>query len=192
MGATVLPTLDEIEPSAFLPSSRSIAFRRATWQAAGGYPEWLDYGEDLVFDLALRAGGWRCVFVPAATVFFRPRSTLQAFWTQYYRYARGDGKANLWPKRHAVRYAMYAAGLTALALGARHGGRGLLLAGLVLTPAGLAYCWRPYARLLPYLATLTPREAGLALALVPVIRLVGDLAKMMGYPAGCWWRRRRG
>ena len=55
MGATVLPTLDDIAPATFLPSSRSIAFRRMAWAAAGGYPEWLDYCEDLVFDFALRA-----------------------------------------------------------------------------------------------------------------------------------------
>jgi hypothetical protein len=29
-----------------------------------------------------------------------------------------------------------------------------------------------------------------ALALVPVIRAVGDLAKMIGYPVGLTWRRR--
>jgi len=31
----------------------------------------------------------------------------------------------------------------------------------------------------------------LMLALVPVIRLVGDAAKMAGYPAGWVWRIRR-
>ncbi|MEZ4683451.1 MAG: hypothetical protein R2932_55510, partial [Caldilineaceae bacterium] len=30
-----------------------------------------------------------------------------------------------------------------------------------------------------------------AAALVPVIRLVGDAAKMVGYPVGLWWRWRR-
>ena len=43
MGATVLPLRDEIDPATFLPSSRSVAFRKAAWQAVGGYPEWIDY-----------------------------------------------------------------------------------------------------------------------------------------------------
>jgi RNA polymerase-binding transcription factor DksA len=30
-----------------------------------------------------------------------------------------------------------------------------------------------------------------ALAWVPVIRLVGDVAKMLGYPVGVWWRMRQ-
>jgi len=54
LGATVLPTLEEIDPEKFLPSSRSVAFTKSAWQAVGGYPEWLDYSEDLIFDLALR------------------------------------------------------------------------------------------------------------------------------------------
>jgi glycosyltransferase involved in cell wall biosynthesis len=43
MGATVLPSLEEIDGEQFLPSSRSIAFRKEAWRAVGGYPEWLDY-----------------------------------------------------------------------------------------------------------------------------------------------------
>ena len=53
MGATVLPQLGEIQPETFLPSSRSVAFTKAAWQSVGGYPEWLDFCEDLVFDFAL-------------------------------------------------------------------------------------------------------------------------------------------
>jgi hypothetical protein len=29
-------------------------------------------------------------------------------------------------------------------------------------------------------------------ALVPIIRLTGDVAKMIGYPVGVWWRLRHG
>jgi glycosyltransferase involved in cell wall biosynthesis len=191
MGATALPALNEIDDAAFLPSSRSIAFTRAAWAAAGGYPEWLDYCEDLVFDLALRASGQRIAFVPAAAVRFRPRTSLPAFWRQYYRYARGDGKADLWLKRHLIRYGVYGGALAALTLGGRWGWRGLMLAAVLLTPGAAAYLWRPYARLLPYLRGLGWRGGLQAVALVPIIRLVGDLAKMAGYPVGVLWRVRR-
>jgi len=107
MGATVLPSLREVKPEQFLPSSRSVAFRRAAWEAIGGYPEWLDYCEDLVFDLRLREFYGPAAFAPEAKVYFRPRSSLWAFFKQYYRYARGDGKADLWRKRHAIRYLTY-------------------------------------------------------------------------------------
>jgi hypothetical protein len=50
---------------------------------------------------------------------------------------------------------------------------------------------RPYARLLPALGLLSPRDRARALLLVPLIRASGDCAKMAGYPVGLWWRWRR-
>jgi glycosyltransferase involved in cell wall biosynthesis len=183
MGATVLPQLSDVNPDHFLPSSRSVAFSRAAWQAAGGYPEWLDYCEDLVFDLALRRAGCRFAFAPKAVAYFRPRSSLRAFFVQYYRYARGDGKADLWRKRHAIRYATYIAAPLAFLLGLRYN---VLLVGLVV--AALAYLRRPYRRLWPHLGQWGLGEQLYAIALVPAIRFLGDIAKMAGYPVGVWWR----
>ena len=54
MGSTVLPSLARSNPETFLPSSRSVAFLKEAWESGGGYPEWLDYCEDLIFDLNLR------------------------------------------------------------------------------------------------------------------------------------------
>ena len=185
MGATVLPDLADVDPATFLPSSRSVAFTRQAWRRVGGYPEWLDYCEDLVFDLRLRAAGCRFAFAPRAVAHFRPRSSLGAFFRQYYRYARGDGKADLWRKRHAIRYATYLLGVPAL-LGLVVVQSPLwLAAGLA---AALAYCRRPVQRLWPRLASYGPADRLMALALVPVIRVIGDVAKMLGYPAGLWWR----
>lgn len=186
MGATVLPARDDVDQATFLPSSRSIAFHREAWVRVGGYPEWLDYCEDLIFDLRLREAGLRIVFAPEAIAHFRPRGTLRAFWHQYFRYARGDGKAGLFARRHAIRYATYAALPVALLLARRRPALRPLLAC-----AGFGYIRRPYARLLPWLDTLTHAERAAALAYVPLIRLVGDLAKMAGYPVGLRWRWRR-
>ncbi len=111
MGATVLPRLEAITPESFLPSSRSVAFLKSAWQAAEGYPEWLDYCEDLIFDFRLRDETGPFAFAPQAVAWFRPRGTLRAFYKQYYQYARGDGKADLWRKRHAIRYLTYLVGL---------------------------------------------------------------------------------
>ena len=53
--------------------SRSVAFTKGAWRRAGGYPEWLDYCEDVVFDLKLRQKFGPFLFVPEAVVHFRPR-----------------------------------------------------------------------------------------------------------------------
>jgi cellulose synthase/poly-beta-1,6-N-acetylglucosamine synthase-like glycosyltransferase len=185
MGATVLPAREDITPATFLPSSRSVAFRKAVWAAVGGYPEWLDYCEDLVFDLALQEHGVRSAFAPEAVVRFRPRHTLRAYWHQYFRYARGDGKAHLWTKRHALRYVTYAALVGLIALRKR----GRWLWPVAVAGAGI-YVRRPYARLADTLPSLMPAQRLAAVAAVPVIRAVGDVAKMCGYPVGVLWRIR--
>ncbi|MFQ6100044.1 MAG: glycosyltransferase [Anaerolineae bacterium] len=188
MGATVLPELRDINPAHFLPSSRSVAFRKSVWEAVGGYPEWLDYCEDLVFDFRLRARFGPFVFAPEALVYFRPRSSLRAFFAQYYRYARGDGKASLWPRRHAIRYLTY---LVAAPL--------IAAAGVLVSPwwwalyliaiAGMFWVgWRRLARTWGHLSLARKLQAALW---VPVIRVTGDVAKMIGYPVGVWWRWRR-
>ncbi len=187
MGAAVLPRAEDINPRQFLPSSRSIAFRKAAWQAVGGYPEWLDYCEDLIFDFRLRDRYGPFSFVPSAVVYFRPRSTLRAFWTQYYRYARGDGKADLWRKRHAIRYLTYlVAGPLLVGLGLMHS----LWWWALLAVGGLGYCWTPYRRLWPALAGFGWLDRLKAVLWVPIIRVVGDGAKMVGYPVGVGWRLR--
>ena len=191
MGATVLPAPEDIDPSTFLPSSRSVAFRKAAWREVGGYPEWLDYSEDLVFDIALRDAGKQFAFAPGAVAHFRPRGDLCAFYGQYYRYARGDGKANLWLKRHAARYATYTLGPAIAAWSFLHRGSLPGKAGLLAVfLAAAAYCRRPYMRLFPMLRGLPATSVLYALALVPIIRLTGDIAKMLGYPVGVLWRLR--
>jgi glycosyltransferase involved in cell wall biosynthesis len=187
MGATVLPIANEIKPGRFMPSSRSAAFRKTAWGAIGGYPEWLDYGEDLVFDFRIAARSRPFHFAPKAVVHFRPRSSLPAFWRQYFLYARGDGKADLFPRRHMIRYLTYFAALPILLAAA------LLISPtwwLALIPGAAFMVSRPYVRLVRQWNDLGAVGKLIAALWVPVIRLVGDLAKMVGYPAGRLWRLR--
>lgn len=185
LAATTLPALREIRPQTFLPSSRSVAFRKAAWAYVHGYPEWLDYCEDLVFDFSLRAAGFRFAFAPKAIVFFRPRPSLGQFFRQYYLYARGDGKANLWFKRHLIRYTAYLVVLPLslwLVLSAPPVSLAIWLLGAVAMFA------TPYRRLLELWGNLGLGAKLAALAYVPLIRFTGDVAKMIGYPVGVWWR----
>lgn len=195
MAATVLPLVTEIDPAKFLPSSRSVAFAKAAWAKAGGYPEWLDYCEDLIFDFKINAQrpATQSAFVwaPSAAVYFRPRATLRAFWTQYYRYARGDGKADLWRKRQLVRYLTYLVVLPALVGHAGWGCFARWLGWLGLAIGVIVYCGRPWQRLGALAGGLTWRQQLGAYLWVPLIRLVGDVAKLVGYPVGCWWRYQR-
>ena len=187
LGATVLPELKEITPARFLPSSRSVAFRRGAWAAVGGYPEWIDYCEDLIFDFRLRALYGPFVFAPDALVLFRPRPSLRAFFVQYYCYARGDGKADLWRRRHAIRYLSYLVAGPLIAVA------GALLSHWwwMLYPVAMTgMLWVSWHRLARLWGDLTLAEKVQAALWVPVIRVAGDVAKMMGWPVGVWWRWR--
>ena len=190
LGAATLPLQDEIKAETFLPSSRSIAFRKSAATKIAGYPEWLDYCEDLVFDLRFRSMHGPFAFAPAALVYFRPRPSIGVFYRQYFLYARGDGKADLWFKRHAIRYAAY--WLLAPSI---------FFLGALIEP----YCWGLYLpgaayhlyqpfRRLPAILRPWPGKSLVAwiycILMIPLIRLVGDIAKMHGYPAGWLWRWR--
>lgn len=88
------PTLASIHLETFLPSSRSVAFRKTAWEAVGGYPEWLTKtAEDTLFDHQVRRHGFRQVFMPKAIVFWEPRPTLADLWRQYASYGFGDAEA---------------------------------------------------------------------------------------------------
>ena len=187
LAATTLPALADIDPDRFLPSSRSIAFLRSAWAAVGGYPEWLDYCEDLVLDFALQERSYRFQFVPQAVAYFRPRGSLLAFFRQYYQYARGDGKAALWSARHAVRYASY---LVALPLTLILGMANHALWFVVPLAGGTVCLYTPYRRLADVVMGLSILEVLKAILWVPIIRVTGDAAKMLGYPVGRLWRWR--
>lgn len=179
LGATNYREADEIDPERFLPFGKSCAFQRDAWADVGGYPEWASHCEDILFALALKNHGARFAFAPEAIVWFRPRGSLRAFARQYYFYSRGDGVAGLWGTRHAVRYATYA-GAAGITLASRRYPwmALLLLAGI------LAYCRAPFRRLRLRAPGLNALDLARAAALIPIIRVVGDLAKMAGYPVG--------
>jgi glycosyltransferase involved in cell wall biosynthesis len=181
-GAIAVPDEAEVREDRFMPSARSVAFRREALERAGGYPEWLDVGEDMFVDHRWRALGLAMRLAPRAVVLWPMRPDLPSLWRQYFRYARGDALAGMHPHRHAVRFAAY--GALALALAAR---RPLPLA--LLAGAGAAYAARRVRRALR--RTEGPLGRAGALLGVPALMAVVDLAKMAGYLWGLIERGRR-
>jgi glycosyltransferase involved in cell wall biosynthesis len=89
------------ESAAYLPSSRSVAFRKEVWAAVRGYPTELTFaGEDTLFDLRVQAAGYSFYQAPRAIVRWPVRRSLPTFLRMAFRYGRGDGEANL--NRRAV------------------------------------------------------------------------------------------
>jgi glycosyltransferase involved in cell wall biosynthesis len=75
----------------FLPSSRSIAFRKPVWEKVGGYPETSLTAEDTLFILRLREVGIRITCVPEALVRWRMKRSIGDFIRLVYGYGFGDG-----------------------------------------------------------------------------------------------------
>ena len=83
---------DQFDSKTFLPSSRSIAFTKKAWKKVGGYPENLDYCEDLVFAQKLK-DQTKMVTVKSALVEWDQVDSLYQFFKQTKNYAIGDVQA---------------------------------------------------------------------------------------------------
>lgn len=145
MAAYFAPPAALLEARHFLPSGRSVAFRKDVWAAVGGFPEWLTLaGEDTLFDVALKRRRARWAFVPEASVGWHPRETIVELFRQVRAHARGDGEAGLFPDRY-LRHIRRAAGAAlaallaiACAVGAAATGRSVWWLGAAAALAGLA------------------------------------------------------
>ncbi|MGH2685516.1 MAG: glycosyltransferase, partial [Actinomycetota bacterium] len=174
---------NEIRADRYLPSARSVAFRRDAFETAGGYPEWLSIGEDMLLNHRWRALGLRMQLAEGAVVYRRPRSDLRGYLTQFFRYAEGDALGGMHARRHAARFAAYGG----LALAMLSSGRApKVLAAL----GGAAYAARPIRRAFRLLPSARDRAA--ASVAVPLLMGVTDVAKMTGYVAGRLRRRGQG
>ncbi|MBP7936784.1 MAG: glycosyltransferase [Phycisphaerae bacterium] len=80
----------------FLPSSRSIAYRKSVWELLGGYPEDLRYaGDDTVFAKQIYASGLRIALAPEAMAFWRRPGCWGKYLKEAFNYGRGNGEAGL-------------------------------------------------------------------------------------------------
>jgi hypothetical protein len=171
-----LPDAAEVDPDRFMPSSRSVAFRREVWEKAGGYPEWLPIGEDMYFNFRVLETGARRRFAPEALVRWRLRPDLRSTMRQYFRYGEGDGRAGMYPRRHALRFATYAGAAALLGLSTRRPALG------VLVPLAVGVRMRPAYR--RAFQRLDRTEAALSVVALPALELLIDLSKMAGYVSG--------
>lgn len=73
----------------YLPSSRSIAFSKTAWEKVGGYPDHLNYCEDLVFAQNLKKHT-KMTTEPKALVEWEVSENLWQFSQKLRHYAQGD------------------------------------------------------------------------------------------------------
>jgi glycosyltransferase involved in cell wall biosynthesis len=130
------PVLEQVNPKDFLPSSRSIAFRKAVWQDVGGYPEWLTLtGEDTYFAMELKRCTSRWAFVPEAVVEWLAPKEIFPYWKKQYLWSLGDGESGVNAKNYwvaALETTVLATGVVAALLAISFFLSGLAVAGFVI------------------------------------------------------------
>jgi glycosyltransferase involved in cell wall biosynthesis len=95
-----IPKVQTLDTNNFLPSSRSIAFKKECWKEVGGYPTATYTAEDTMFDLSLLNRGFSFVFEEKAIVFWECPNTLAAARLKSYDYAYGDGQYKIFKKHY--------------------------------------------------------------------------------------------
>jgi glycosyltransferase involved in cell wall biosynthesis len=183
IAVATIPDASEVDPATFLPSGRSVAFRREAWARVGGYPEHVDYAEDTAFDLRLKESGFRFLFVPQAHVRWRMQADLWRVLKQFFRYARSDGELGHWFRHYTKAFALIAT--LALLLFLAHAHRHGQVWGSLFAVALIAYWFR-------YTARARGRNAEWPTALLsPGVSLTVDVGNFAGYIAGSLRHRPR-
>ncbi|MBI2007579.1 MAG: hypothetical protein HYS83_02705 [Candidatus Blackburnbacteria bacterium] len=152
----------------FLPSSRSIAFRKSMWKKVGGYPERFSHNEDFVFDHNLKKADVQFLFEPEAVVYWDPPRNLREAAKKFFRYALGDAESRLARPKIKLIFARYATGLVLLLLKYN-----LLLFAFILFY--FIWSWQKnfkYARIWQSVFWL------------PLIQIVADLSIVCGFTLG--------
>ncbi len=185
LAVCIMPAEKEIKAERYMPSSRNISFKRDIWTIAGGYPENMEYGEDMRFNFNIKSAGYKIRFNPKAVVYWRMRENLIQISQQFFRYAKGDAVGNMYPARHLIRFAAFLAFLIIL-FSAFYFSKWILA---VLIPLFMLYILKPYVRLVrnwngKRSFIFYRFEKFLSIPTIPFLLLLIDFSKICGYIYG--------
>lgn len=184
IAAATIPAPAEFKKK-WLPSSRSVAFKKELWQRVGGYPEWIPLCEDVIFDLKIFKLGAKVEYIREPLVFWRPRMNLKMYFRQLSGYTRSDGHGKLWFHRQMTRYMFYALNIALLYLTFTSTWWFIL----ILLVLWFDYLRRFWLRWFVFSVKLSLFNKIVGFIFLPLIVIFGDLAKMCGWPIGVYDRR---
>jgi len=187
----IMPEVKEIKEEKFMPSSRNISFKKKAWQRVKGYPENMDYGEDMKFNFNLKLHGFKIKFNPDAIVYWRMRENLVQIFKQFFRYAKGDAIGEMYFYRHLIRFASFFISIVIL-LSAIFFNAWL---SLLYVPLLVGYIYKPILRLKSnwdHIKSPVKRVSFkiLSVILCPFLLLYIDVAKVSGYLYGMVRKRK--
>ena len=185
LATCIMPAAREVDRENYMPSSRNLSFKRKAWSGVGGYPEYMDHGEDMKFNFKLKDKGNIIKFNPGAIVYWEMREGPVRIFKQFFRYAKGDAIGRMYFFRHLIRFASVFISIA------------IIFASLYFSPWILAvfipllavYVFKPYRRLSgSYRETESCRFHGFgrisSIIFIPLLLIYIDLAKICGYIFG--------
>ncbi len=185
LAVCIMPLKNEIKSEKYMPSSRNISFKKNIWTDTGGYPENMDYGEDMKFNFVLKDRGYKIKFNPAAVVYWKMRENPVRISKQFFRYAKGDAAGRMYPRRHIIRFTAFLIFIIIL-FSAFYINKWILLA---LIPLFIIYVYKPYLRFIKTSVgggscRFYGKEKFLSILFIPLLLLQIDFSKMCGYTYG--------
>ena len=159
----------------YLPSSRSIAFRKSVWEKTGGYPEYLNTCEDLVFARSLKRRGFSFEVCTKAIVYWPQRKNVWQALIQFFSYAKGDGEALYIRLSSPFLFLRYISGIVLLIVVVKSQDRFFALCTFMLVVAYLI--WSIYKN---YRYIKKPQ----AIFYLPLLQLTSDIAVILGMSTG--------
>lgn len=167
----VLVMEDQIDPSHFLPASRSMAIRRKVWEEMGGFDEKYSHNEDYVFAKKLESNAYRIAFVKNAIVYWIPRRNLMQAFHMFWRFAYGDSESGILRPKVVLLFIRYLLFLL------------LLLIAIIFHQAVLGYIIGLFIVLYLFWSVLKNYRYVLhpaALLYLPLLQLTTDIAVITG------------
>lgn len=89
----------------FLPSTRSMAFKKELWKRVGGFDERLAHNEDTPFAIAAKRTCRMFAFQPSAIVYWNIARSYSELFRQVKRYAYGDGESGVFASHYLFLFA---------------------------------------------------------------------------------------
>ena len=182
LAATTLPDVDEIRPDRFLPSSRSIAFRRRHCSTSVSSTRSGSITARIWSSIRSSSGqGPASSSSQARSWNFAPRPSAWSALGSVFSLCAGRRQSGSLPARHASRYARiswFCRGPSTHEISSLDCTRNWRGSGIW---QGRSAVWQAHD-------SRRRSRCHQGSMLIPGLRVVGDLAKMAGYPAGLWWR----
>jgi glycosyltransferase involved in cell wall biosynthesis len=170
---------ERYDVNSYLPSTRSMAFRKTVWSRVNGFRENLNgAGEDSAFNYDLLKAGYNITRIKNAIVYWQMPDNFKTAFYKFYNYAKDDIKTNIWNITSHNIHALFVVLRYLVFLGI------IIFIWLFQLPFYLVICLGAMYLIYPVLKFKDLRISWQVGVWLPLIQIISDLAVISGFTAG--------